>query len=490
MPTKLADLLKKKSKQLIQYIGGNELNIQSLGDQGVENLLAKDNQVLKRFGKDFPIPQKEGLPIHMKVVEFNHFLAEILLREGSLLLDRCLEQRKTYEELKTKYFEACIQVDELNRLNDITTREEDKEDGNYFLPGKIATKELFKINNDKAVNDEAIKDSGNIASYAKQTYAIYLSKHFKEYADERHLGDKERDFLRLSNTYNGQLEESKAEVQQNQSKKLTKSITEQQEAAEANMYLKVRSARFQVERNDVSRLVALRRAIQIMTPGGALNFQEQMQSIEARLSNDLIAAWLRLSAAAKGFNLLYQYPYSEKLPKETYGVKIDFDELVTWCQYTNTWLASFLDTQQIVTCSFSLKELIGLENFNDGLNKLKWQFNFKTTDFYNRKFIRMRGLAVQIESGHNAGSWNVAITPPTEAITKPEDQSHIGTLYLGKVNERTYAVIPEISSPPKLYNASPIGKGNWNLEILRGSTLGVSTSGILDIDIHITCALV
>lgn len=112
----------------------------------------------------------------------------------------------------------------------------------------------------------------------------------------------------------------------------------------------------------------------------------------------------------------------------------------------------------------------------------------------------MRSFAVQIDSGNSSGSWNVAVVPPISALIRHSEnepqtilQPHIGTLFLGRVNERTYAVIPEGSAPSKLYNASPTGddtgKGEWTISVFDGSTSGATLNEIRDIDLHLTVAL-
>src|SRR4051794_27636260 len=113
----LAELIKQTSAEWKESIGGpvtsnNLLVDQDTADQA-KQLIKADTDRLAKFGKNFQIPKRDQLAEHLKKVEFNHFLAEPLLREGSLLLDRCLQQRRDYEELQRKWFEACIQVEEL-----------------------------------------------------------------------------------------------------------------------------------------------------------------------------------------------------------------------------------------------------------------------------------------------------------------------------------------------------------------------------------------
>jgi hypothetical protein len=299
---------------------------------------------------------------------------------------------------------------------------------------------------------------------------------------------------------------SRLQIQIDEYKNRASVVEKKIKAASDSMLLRQSAEKFQKQRNSIALMVALRRAEAIVGEGGALNYFEQMKPLKERFLNDFIAAWLRLSAAAEGFANLYNYPVDEKVfsavhnEPETeitsFNTTIEnFDDLVSWCQYTNNWLASFTDTQQQITRSFSLKELVGGEaEFEECARNSKWSFKLTEQDFPDMNFVRMRSLAIQIFSGEKSGSWNVSITPPLRAKNSPHIQEHIGTLYLGRVNERAYAVSPEGTSPPKLFNGSPIGedseKGNWNIEILSASTSGVKVEDIKDIDIHLTVAIV
>jgi len=487
MTTSIAELINNKGNELVEHIGipfdpiSTDL---SLVEQATK-LLESDEGKLVRLGKNFRIPKQDEMEPHLREANFNFFLAEPLLREGSLLLDRCLQQRREYDELSTKWFEACIQVLELFQLNQIAKDEEadldkliklarndkdaiDKENEQLkVLRDRYAGINSFTYDANQGVSKDAKALSGN-----KEQQDYYMNKDITDY----------------------ELAGKQADAAAQQQEVLIQTNIIKAAGAEINVDLRTSQAANQIKRNDVARTIALRRAAQIIIKGGASNFCEQMKPIKDRFDNDLVAAWLRLSSAMKGFSDLYQYPYPEDLPKDLYDVTIDFDGLVTWCQYTNTWLASFVDTQQQVTRSFSLKELVGEDKFEVGLNQSKWSFKLTEGDFYNSKYVRMRGLAIQVDSGNSSGSWNIKVTPPSLAKNNPKEQKDIGTLFLGRVNERTYAVVPESSAPPKLYNASPIGdesiEGDWVIEVFKGSTLGIPASKILDIDIHLTVALV
>lgn len=499
MSTTVAELINKKSNELIQYISqpfkpvDNKLSLESQARKLIEN----DEGKLVRLGKNFKIPKQAELEPHLRDVKFNSFLAESLLREGSLLLDRCLQQRSEYDQLSTKWFEACIQVDELIRLNDIMKREEKDYDKSIGI-AQSEKNALVEENTQLAILEQKFE---KVASYASE-----VNEKTSPQAKAMGNTDAQKEYLFRADLSRYSMEGIQAATGIQQQEMIIKTNAEKLAGIEINIELKKSQTAFQIERNEIARTVALRRAEQIRIEGGALNFWEQMKPVKDRFNNDLKAAWFRLSSAMRGFSELYQHQYPADLPKDLYDITIDFDELVTWCQHTNTWLASFVDTQQQVTRSFSLEQLLSEQGkkFKDGLAKGKWQFKLGEDHFYNSKFVRLRSFAVQIDSGEFSGNWNIAITPPTQVIfrnesTKPDENpakltQNVGRLYLGRVNETTYQVIPESAAPPKLYNASPIGQdidgGEWTIEILGMSTNKIPVTAIKDIDIHLTVALV
>lgn len=152
------------------------------------------------------------------------------------------------------------------------------------------------------------------------------------------------------------------EVQRRGNKGNISTIEKTIDAAKDTKLIRIWENRFQKQRNEVARLVAIQRAEQLVKPNGALNFLEQKEPLLDRYQNDFWAAWLRLSAVARGLSELYKYEIDEEVfPKKegdflTYSddkteLRINFDDIVTWAQLTNTWLAAFLEKQQQVTLS-------------------------------------------------------------------------------------------------------------------------------------------
>ncbi|MBX7173251.1 MAG: hypothetical protein K1X72_19940 [Pyrinomonadaceae bacterium] len=532
MANTLAELIKERVKTWVKDLGAEDYLDES-GDllrmsfESAEALQKNNLQIMK-------MPKKEDLEPHLRDFEFNEFLAEPLLREGSLLLDRCLQERKEFEELHTKFFEACIQILELNELNNITSDEEDT----YETHIKMAQADLAALENEQEGVKDAIErlengllkivdgspreiDRRNIEITAMARHSAHALAYGSAHDEQIKFGGTRKmirvwaeEYAGAAEDFRGDKESVALKNQWVQLKGLNGSLLQKIEIAKQQIELKKNQMGdngFQRRRNNVARFVALQRGEELRKLGGALNFQEQMKSVEIRLKNDLAAAKLRLKKASDGFRMLYGYSAfdesSERMFTKSYNEKgiydreFDFDDLVTWTQVTNTWLAAFLDTQQQVTFSFSLKDLVkGAENFGKGIEERngkfqgEWSFLLTSQDFYERKYVRMRSFSLQVDCGMKVGSWNFKITPPSKALNEPKKQDHVGTLFLGRVNERTYAVIPESAAPPKLYNISPIGEnhtndGKWKIEIASNSTAQTSIKDIVDIDIHLTVAL-
>jgi hypothetical protein len=566
MPDKIAALIKEQAKELSEATG-SFINFDDSFDKQAEDILKNDKRDFQRLGTNFLMPK--GLYNSLNI-GFNPFLAEPLLREGSLLLDRCLQQRKEYQDLHTKSFEARLQIYEMIKLSnlaeeelreiDLVQTEIVKAEKNTLLnQGNNADSNAKKLSSatktwdqestdlDRVINNATVS---NLLANSARTGPIganqfEVTPNPSSEASFNYVREGARKQSGIQRKYH----KLQMDVEENQYKGIQQTSTDTIAKIAQEVELKNKLKEFKEKRNELARLVALSRAFQMTKENGALNFKEQMRPIKERFRNDLIAAYLRLSSANEGFQKLYvkrfsipiEFPAKVRVEPVDLEIpelidplgkanlldfedKIDLDKLVTWTQYTNTWLASFLDEQQLVTRSFSLKKLLGVDNLQEAAENGSWRFKLSESDFpfvvkkqqgqpdetIYGKFVRLRSFAVQIDSGNKSGSWNISITLPesalvryldkeinTEAEKNPKtiNQSHIGTLFLGRVNERSYAVVPEGAAPPKLYNASPIGEdsdsGKWTISVIgSGSTSGASIDDIRDIDIHLTVALV
>jgi hypothetical protein len=524
MANTLSELISERAGELIQALSvPAAINLDPNQLVAACHVLLDHNKsALEQPGNSFVVPRNSDLPYHLRV-SFNNFLVEPLLREASLLLDRCVQQRRDINDLNSKWFEARLQIVELILLNDISRMEEEN-----LLPLIVEIADLSKdlINNDVEIAKELHTLYSTLQNTIRTRYPddthpqpeeqpMHVLARFAVFdAQNRQLPQNSQDFARFTTDFNSRMQSANVAQELVKLRELETVTDKHRTRSEKSVELEEQRKRSQALRNDVSRLVALNRAEQLIAKQGALNFGEQMVPIQERFDNDFLAAWFRLAAAATGLRKLYGYEIDNTVFPQQNGeilthsdnqpeLRISFDSLVSWTQRTNVWLASFLDTQQQTTRSFSLLQLLNNDQalFDAGKETGVWDFRLTENDFHKSKFVRMRSFACQIDSEHPFGSWNVAITPPSSALIRrsegdpqPIQQSHIGTLYMGRVNERIYAVVPEGSAPPKLYNASPIGdetdNGKWIISVFAGSTAGASLNDIQDIDIHLTVSLI
>jgi hypothetical protein len=511
MPTSIATLIEESAQNLRSVINSPDVNA-SLRVQA-ESLKRTDHDFLRRRDLDFHVPKKEDLPPHLSV-SFNPLLAESLLHDGSLLLDRCVQQQQELFDLKTKWFETCLQVDELLRLNKITADEE----SSYHFTVEVEEKNLEALklqrralldSNDlhkRAVDLIVSKRStlGNLSGASAWASAFEIRNPGGGRADEsigfgpfgiadKKARDHTRDFAMLSTDYEQAFRSLTIEeiIKRNANEVLV--IDQKIASAERSIELRKKQLELQnetgtqVKRNEVARFVAKRRVDAKTQKNGPLNYKDRIALIESRFDDDLTAAWLRLAAAARGFFELYDYPIDEtvfsvamidegfdgflpvhSIAIRTFDLQINFDKLFAWCQKMNTWLASFLDTQQQTTRSFSLSRLLTTDEFEAGKliheGRAIWKIRLNHGHFFNRSFVRIRNISLQTNSNDSSGNWNFALTPPSDAsilkggaLESYLDQSRVGRLFLGRVNDRTYTVVPEANSSPRLYNCSPVG---------------------------------
>lgn len=470
-------------------------------------MMRSDRSGLRRLGSSFRLLPE--IPSHSRF-EFSPFLAETLLRDGSALIDRCLQTRREYHELVAKWFEVRVQVEEMLRLNEITSEEERLYDVPVHLDDGYADAE-DKSREGLAGAKQSSTDSYNLCM--QQHDSIINAAKASAWAQVRHthgdahygyppwnisdvpVRDHAYESAKQSMSHTLEVEKRAAESRMREQSGAAASAEKRRDVLRDSAKYKSAQAGLQRKRNDVARYVAARRALALAAPNGELNYREQGLAAAQRFEQDLNAAYVRLLAASKGLDLLYAY--TEKFPLATNG-HVDFDALVLWCQTTNLWLASFQDGQQIVTRSFSLRELVGRENFNHGKNALSWTFRLTRGHFYDRRLVRVRSLAARIIVDGESRAWNVAFRLPDRGelwrlddTSRIIDQSHVGTIYLGRVTNGADRVLSEGAAPQRLQNASPIGAApslDWTVSSV-GAPAGINKEKIEDLEIHITVAL-
>src|SRR5687768_6477190 len=116
----IGELIKEGSSNGLGQAVGNPDYVNLSFFEQAKLLLLNDEKSFQRLGKNFLMRRN----LHDSLnTEFSPFQAEPLLREGSLLLDRCLQERREYDDLHAKWFEAQVQVDEMIRLSQLTDTE-------------------------------------------------------------------------------------------------------------------------------------------------------------------------------------------------------------------------------------------------------------------------------------------------------------------------------------------------------------------------------
>jgi hypothetical protein len=146
MPETISELVKEKIAELSEAIQRPISDDSGQYVQQAVELLEIDKRDIQRIDISLSIPRRENLPKHL-IVAFSPFLAESLFREGCLLVDRCLQQRREYNELAAKWFEVCVQIDELIKRNGIIMQEETE---NYHLPYDTAKSEKEALETERS----------------------------------------------------------------------------------------------------------------------------------------------------------------------------------------------------------------------------------------------------------------------------------------------------------------------------------------------------
>jgi hypothetical protein len=255
-------------------------------------------------------------------------------------------------------------------------------------------------------------------------------------------------------------------------------------------------AAFRRRRTDVIRSIADRRAKEFVTPGGALNFSEQLLPIQKRFERDYAEVLARLDVADRGLRLIYG---SDVLAESNFPADrgTGLDSTVLAVREAISWLNRFKELDQDWVLPFSVREC---------LTPAEWQ-NFIDTGTCNPEVlestfipghahVRLRGVAVSVVyrtlARTESGVWQTSVRVPesshcTHASGQRQDldQRRIPPCRTSRVASRDSLRDPDIVGGAALHNTSPFGR--WTVTMGNHSSAQVTRRQLADvfIDLHV-----
>ena len=213
-----------------------------------------------------------------------------------------------------------------------------------------------------------------------------------------------------------------------------------------------------------------------------LDLQSRIDSLSGRIVTDFKEALSRLVPASKGLEIFFgfEFPLPDAIAKTDFNSWNVFDALIDWARKANTYLAQFSENDQIFTKRISLNSLLFNGNSEDLKNALQNK-NILTfwldKNFFSHSFLRIRGIsAYVIQEEESDDSWELHVSVPERALIKNQNsefnflKQKFPTVQLGRVSHLNHPIAAEVVGGVSVGNASPISNSEefpWKVEIIQ-----------------------
>jgi hypothetical protein len=211
----------------------------------------------------------------------------------------------------------------------------------------------------------------------------------------------------------------------------------------------------------------------INAPDGPLNYSDRIEAIEKRAAVDLREAYSRMMAVAEGIKVVFglqppALPWVPKKPEEGINGKL-LQELVTWLREVALTVSDIAARDQEYVHSISLRQFLGspaFEKMRDASTP-RWDFDVDARRFSGLKYIRLRGVSLEVDSAGDT-SYGFILSTPVQAANIYQvgqaavpAQQIVGDVWVGRARGHASPRDPELVGSRVLNNASPIGK--WSI---------------------------
>lgn len=457
---------------------------------------------------------------------------ELLLEQMAALLERALAARTEWYRLNAAAFNVRLNLDQYFELDQIhqeetvsgfydhTPREAELQAAADFLTqinvqGQLSALEGIghAFYSPAAVtafinNSVLLAYLSHLADYSTQAqgnFMQYTSFDNKTHEESYKLAESATQYLGANsvNLQQAWLATQTAATQGNVS------VSDQKaRASSVKSAWEAKNAGFRLRRTEVSRHLADVKADAYTSPGGALNYPEQMKLIEARFRRDFRDALARVNAAAEGVQKLYGF--SEPVPRSVTSILAGqpadagaYDDCLNWARNARSFLSRFAQTDQRYSHPVSLKARINDDAFKQG-RKLRdwatWTVDVPRQLFEGQYYVRLRGVTLYVVGDPSAGVFTGKVQVPAMSFcelfpkapgAQPQhqdlDQSHISPAMGGRITNRENVRIPDVIGASAFYNASPFG--TWAIKLFGTSEQGVSVDKIEDVVLEMHLAV-
>jgi hypothetical protein len=447
-------------------------------------------------------------PVDLELIQTH---IEPLIDQAADLLDRCLRDRATWDELSNKMFNLALELNEYKELDKIHKEEEDSGLYDHQYKQSLAeyNAEVAYLNTNK-VNSALLEniisfyfDSkkiiklynanvvtawlGGLVPYKwdTQKFDSYLRYGFNG-GSAKSLAEHYADSAGTINWHSLNYQKETLELQKAFIKDLVGVSTNRLVGLKAQTHWDEVNRDFQRRRTKVSRDLEDIKSKAAIDADGVLNYAKRLPPLKERFTQDFRDALARIKVVELGLKNIYGL----EMPAPKSEADVDYyDQCLKWTRKVIQWILKFSRKEQNTILTISVRDMV-TNDFTHMSEKGKWSFSLANNNFPGMCNIRLRGLSINTREKllQKNRVWQFKVTPPAKTeikhfLTKETvqfNQSFLEPCIFGRVFERESTKTADIIGLTSLYNASPIG--NWHISSL-GTFASLNTDKIQDIEL-------
>jgi hypothetical protein len=454
--------------------------------------------------------------------DFNYLHVETLLNQIADILDRCVQERAAWEDSATRAAVLALEMEEFFKTDEIHKDEIDK--GIYTLAYRMGLPEIEAIRQQISELEisqhrlEATRRSefeGNAFAErmdAAQVLAIlpYAGNHTQfswngimkkpgDHALSAAARQARADFEERDNSLSAQIAD--VEGQRAAARARLESATAKNKWDEADIQFKRR-------RTQVARSVAEMKVKLSCVRDGALNYAQRRDDSQIRFRRDFDDAISRYRPLARGLSAIYGYSMEDpgndsvrvgqatpnEVEENPFLGRLDL--FIYWLRSAMTWMIRFQGREQSYSRVISVRVHCGSD---DGWAKGasgngRWTVEVSEALFPHQCHVRLRSVSVFGVAARSQALWSCTLKLPGQALIRhldgaahTVDQTHLPTIFFGRVTSRDSIRPPEVGNASVVHNASPLG--TWEVQLTANEADNSLPSAIDDLHLDLEVAV-